>query len=344
MTKQKVYWLCQILGWSTYGLLNFGIYFIQSGKLDAREFIIALSQILFYVFSSHLLRTIIKRKGWSTYPILKLLPLILGSNLALGVANYFFLLLVSFFSGLLVPSVEFRTVNIIFGILGPTAMYCLWSLVYFTYHFFEQHNKNLQYQAVIREAELQQLRSQLNPHFIFNALNSIKALVDDEPKKSKMAITQLSSMFRNTLNAEKKRLVRLEEEMETVRAYLGLESIRYEERLAVRIDLAEETLACMIPPMMLQTLVENGIKHGISKLRNGGKIIISTKSDGDRLVLQIRNYGRLEENQVFEDGHGTGLQNTRDRLKLIYEDRASFRIMNEEEGLVLTEIILPKEY
>ncbi|MCV9388599.1 sensor histidine kinase [Reichenbachiella ulvae] len=344
MTKHKIYWLCQILGWSTYGLLNFGIYFIQSGKLDGREFTIALSQIFFYVASSHLLRTIIKRRGWSTYPILKLLPLILGSNLALGIANYFFLLLVSFLSGLLMVSVEFRMVNIIFGILGPTAMYCLWSLVYFTYHFFEQHNKNLQYQAVIREAELQQLRSQLNPHFIFNALNSIKALVDDEPKKSKMAITQLSSMFRNTLNAEKKRLVRLEEEMETVNAYLGLESIRFEERLAVRIDLEEDTLGCLIPPMMLQTLVENGIKHGISKLRNGGKIIISTKSEGERLILQIRNYGRLEENQVLEDGHGTGLQNTKDRLNLIYEDRASFRILNEEEGLVLTEIILPKEY
>lgn len=344
MTKKTAYWLCQIFGWSAYGFLNFGVYFIQSGRLNGTEFLIAVGQILFYVISSHLLRRIIKQRGWIGLPILRLLPQILGLNLAFGLANYLFLLLISFLSGILVLSVELRTINIMFGVLGPATMYCLWSLVYFTYHFFEEYNKSLQYETKIKEAELQQLRSQLNPHFIFNALNSIKALVDEEPAKSKMAITQLSSIFRNTLTAEKKRFVLLEEEMETVKAYLGLELIRFEERLNVNLDLPDDTLSCKIPPMMMQTLVENGVKHGISKLKKGGKIEVKAHLESDQLVLEIRNTGVLEENRVLEEGHGTGLQNTKDRLQLIYGDRASFIIFNEKENVVLTQIIVPKEY
>ncbi|RJE71308.1 sensor histidine kinase [Reichenbachiella sp. MSK19-1] len=345
MTKRAVYIWCQWLGWSLYGLLNFGIYFIQSGAFSNKELVIAIWQILFYILSSHTLRWVIKRQGWVGYPIVKLLPTILGSTLVLGMINYLLLLTVTWLMmGTVVWSIELRTVNMIFGVLGPAMMYCLWSLIYFTYHFFEQYNKSLQYEAAIREAELQHLRSQLNPHFIFNALNSIKALVDENPIKSKQAITQLSSIFRNTLNSEKKKLVRLEEEMETVRAYLGLESIRFEERLEVTLEVADETLLCQIPPMMIQTLVENGVKHGISKLKNGGTVSLLSQVKGENLVIQIRNSGKYKIEEVHEDGHGRGLQNTKDRLYLIYGDRANLTIDNEDDTTVLTKITLPKEY
>ncbi|UXP33729.1 histidine kinase [Reichenbachiella agarivorans] len=344
MTKQSIYWWCQIMGWSIYGLLNFGIYFFQSGRFDGKEFSIVLLQILFYVLSTHLLRAVIKRGKWVSFRISKLIPVVIASNLLLSVVNYFLLLLVSYLMGILMVSVEFRIINILFGILGPMAIYFLWSLVYFTYQFFEQYNKSLQYEAVIKEAELQHLRSQLNPHFIFNALNSIKALVDEDPLKSKMAITQLSSIFRNTLIVEKKRLVSLEEEMETVKAYLGLESIRFEERLTVALDLDVATLTNKVPPMMIQTLVENSVKHGISKLKNGGKVAVKTYYEGENMILQIRNNGHYNASNTLEKGHGTGLQNTVDRLKLIYENKATLRIFNEEDNVVLTEISIPKEY
>ncbi|MGL1888229.1 MAG: histidine kinase [Reichenbachiella sp.] len=341
MSKSKIYWLCQGFGWSFYGLLNFAIYFFIRGEFVQTELLVVLFQIGFYILSTHILRNVIKRYNWVLFSSLRLIPSIILSDLVLGLFNYVFLIGISYLMGILVLSVELKPVNFIFGVIGPAAMYFLWSLIYFAYHYFEQHNKSLQYEALIKDAELQHLRAQLNPHFIFNALNSIKALVDEDPEKSKHAITQLSSIFRNSLSAEKKRLVRLEEEMNTVHAYLGLEAIRYEERLQVKVDIEESTNYVEIPPMMIQTLVENGIKHGIAKLKEGGVIGLKTYSHMDNVHIQIRNTGVfLPSENIKEKGYG--LENTKERLALIYREEAKFMIGNESDNVVLTEIVIPK--
>lgn len=343
ITKQRAYWLCQIIGWSTWGLLNFAVLLMQSNKVAFTDFFGAFFQVAFYIGSSHFLRSLIKKKQWSTFSSIRLIPRILISNLVLGLVNYFSLILVSFLMGTLMVSVEMKPTHMILGILGPTAMYFLWSLVYFTYHYFEEYNKSLQYQTVIRDTELNNLRAQLNPHFIFNALNSIRALVDEDPKKSKSAITQLSNILRNSLQVDKKKLVLLQDEMATVEDYLSLESIRYEERLNVVWDVSKRTHKIKIPPMMIQTLVENGIKHGISKLKSGGTISVMARIEGDFLVVQIRNSGVYLNNKPSKKS-GYGLNNTRKRIELIYGGLARFTIKNESENTVLTELVLPKGY
>ena len=126
------------------------------------------------------------------------------------------------------------------------------------------------------EIELNNLKSQLNPHFIFNALNSIRALVDENPSKSKQAINQLSNILRNSLASDKKGLTKFEDEIKIVKDYLGLESIRFEERLKTEFEIHPESQKFLVPPLMIQTLVENGIKHGISKLTPGGVIQLKT--------------------------------------------------------------------
>jgi sensor histidine kinase YesM len=341
LTKQKIYWICQIGGWSSYGLFNLAIFSLTSGKIGTYDFIGAVYQIIIYIFSTHGLRWIIKKRGWIVFSSLRLIPLIIFSNLLLGIANYVLLLGLSFLMGTLMLSVEFKTINLFLGILGPAAMYFLWSLIYFTYHYFEQYNKSLKYEAVIRDTELNYLRSQLNPHFIFNALNSIRALIDENPKKSKVAITQLSGLIRNSLQSDRQELVRLEEEIQMVEDYLGLESIRFEERLDTKIEMDQHTKYYKIPPMMIQTLVENGIKHGISKEKNGGFIEVKTFLESDFLFIQIRNTGvYLESHQADKK---FGLSNTRKRLELIYGEHASFHIFNEKENIVLMEILLPRD-
>ena len=199
----------------------------------------------------------------------------------------------------------------------------------------------MQYEAAAKEIELNNLRSQLNPHFIFNALNSIRALVDEDPKKSKNAITQLSNILRNSLMVDRKRLIPFKEELETVKDYLGLESVRYEERLKTRFDLDPKAEDYLIPPLMIQTLVENAIKHGISTLRQGGEVAIKSFINNESLVIQIRNAGQYEngKNKVRE---GYGLVNTRKRLELIYGNQSRFEIKNEDKNTVLTEIVIPK--
>lgn len=333
--------MCQIIGWSFYGFANIFAYFFQSNKLEYGDIAGQLMQILFYIMSTHLLRFVIKKGNWLTISSIKLIPIVITADLLLAVCNYLFLIVVTFSLGTLIPSVESKSVNIIFGILGPFAIYFLWSLAYFTYHYFEQYNKSLKYEAVINEIELNYLKSQLNPHFIFNALNSIRGLVDENPKKSKSAINQLSNILRNSLQMDKKRLISLHEEMETVKDYLALETIRYEERLQVEINIKKDAYPVMIPPMMIQTLVENGIKHGIATLKKGGKISINGKVAGGELLVDIRNTGKYVNGKAI-GGHG--LSNTKKRLDLIFGENAHFSISNELDDRVLTRVKVPANW
>jgi LytS/YehU family sensor histidine kinase len=230
---------------------------------------------------------------------------------------------------------------------GLTSVYAviffLWLVLYFTYHYFDEYNKALKYEASMIEIELKNLKSQLNPHFIFNALNSIRALVDENPSKSKQAINQLSNILRNSLATDKKGLTKFDDELKIVKDYLGLESIRFEERLKTEFDIDPASQNFLVPPLMIQTLVENGIKHGISRLTQGGLIQMKTNVEGRKLRIRIRNSGQLI-NGTRRSERGLGLKNTMQRLKLIYGDDASFRIVNENDNFVLTEIIIPQNY
>jgi LytS/YehU family sensor histidine kinase len=255
----------------------------------------------------------------------------------LAAVMYFLRIPGSILLDMFLPEVIFSAGNIV----GLSSVYVfiffMWSVLYFVYNYFERYNNSLKLEASLKEIELNNLKSQLNPHFIFNALNSIRALVDENPGKSKQAITQLSGMLRSSLTSGREKLTPLKEEIRLVQDYLGLEMIRFEERLRPHYDIDPATENLMVPPLMIQTLVENGIKHGISKLTHGGSIEIGSKILNSDLRIWIRNTGSFKEN---EKNSGTGLANTRQRLMLLYGDRANLTIL-EEGNFVLTEIIIP---
>jgi len=224
--------------------------------------------------------------------------------------------------------------------------YGFWVLLYFVFHFLDNYNTTLRYEAKINEIRLNHLKSQLNPHFIFNALNSVRALVDEDPVKAKSAITQISNMLRFSLMLDKKQVIDLADELATVKDYLALESIRFEERLQVEYHIEEAAYSYKIPPMMLQTIVENAIKHGISNLVKGGLIEIKCREGlEDELYIQVKNSGHYEAQSASkrkeEEGHG--IDNTQQRLALLYGDKASFRIFNSGSQYVTTEIKIPKQ-
>jgi LytS/YehU family sensor histidine kinase len=195
-------------------------------------------------------------------------------------------------------------------------------------------------QASLKEAELNKLKSQLNPHFMFNAMNSIRALIDENPQKAKQAVTQLSNILRQTLTLEKNKLVPFAEEITLVKDYLALEKTRFEERLTYTFEIDEASSQYKIPPMLLQTLVENAIKHGISKLTEGGVVYIYTKHhpESNKLLIAISNSGIYNPEENPQSGYG--IQNTKDRLKFVFADDAHFLIANENH-LVKTEIVIP---
>jgi LytS/YehU family sensor histidine kinase len=186
-------------------------------------------------------------------------------------------------------------------------------------------------ESLVKELELRTIKSQINPHFLFNALNSIRALIDENPRRARTAVTELSNILRSSMQVEKVETVSMENELNIVRDYLALEHIRFEERLKVNYDIDPATLELPVPPMMLQTLVENAIKHGISKSVHGGFINISSHINGLQHEITIQNTGQLCE--TGRDG-GFGLQSTRQRLGLLYKEKASFNIYNVNNHLV----------
>jgi LytS/YehU family sensor histidine kinase len=216
-----------------------------------------------------------------------------------------------------------------------------WILSYTVYHYVEQNRmtelEKIMLKTSMREAEAKVLRSQLNPHFTFNALNSIRALVSEDPKKAQSSITKLSNILRNSLLADRRKTVDLREELKTVEDYLELEKVRYEDRLDYVINAEPQTLYWQVPPMMLQTLVENGIKHGVSKVTKGGKIRIETLLEGNKIRILIHNNGTLGNT----DSGGVGLLNTAERLSILYGKEASFKIYQEDEAMVCAEVVIP---
>jgi two-component system, LytTR family, sensor kinase len=150
--------------------------------------------------------------------------------------------------------------------------------------------------------------------------------------------------LRNSLAVDRIGLTKFEDELKIVKDYLSLETIRFEERLKTEFDIDPSSNTFLVPPLMIQTLVENGIKHGISKLTEGGLVSVKTQVEGQQLKIQIRNSGHYHQyhiNGIKRKG-GLGLKNTAQRLKLLYGENASFKIGNESNTFVLTEIIIPQ--
>ncbi|NNK79859.1 MAG: histidine kinase, partial [Flavobacteriales bacterium] len=201
--------------------------------------------------------------------------------------------------------------------------------------------KNLRLEASQRDLELANLKSQLNPHFIFNAMNSIRALVDEDPGLAKSAVTKLSNILRNSLTSGRKNLVTIQEELNLVKDHLDLEQIRYEERLKVNYDIDKSLLDLKIPPMMIQLMVENAIKHGIARLQEGGQLSIRIQAKGKKAMVSVVNTGRLENHRSQT---GIGLENLKRRLNILYKEKASFQIAEQDDRTVKATITLPKTH
>jgi two-component system, LytTR family, sensor kinase len=340
--KNRLYWSMQMGGWAFYAAVQIvaSILNSTSSEVSAQRVLFLLYEALFCLMVTHGFRYFILKWRWLNFSLPRLIPRAIASVFVLGAIMYLLRIPVSIPLGLYKKEVAFD----LFVFLGQSVFYAiiffLWSVLYFIYNYFERYNNSLKYEASIREIELNNLKSQLNPHFIFNALNSIRALVDENPQKSKEAINQLSNILRTSLTAEKRGLTKFDEEMKMVKDYLGLESIRFEERLHTEFDIAPGSNEFLVPPLMIQTLVENGVKHGIAKLTKGGVIKLSTQIINDELKICIRNSGHYVNGT--DTYSGLGLSNTVHRLKLLYGEAAHFTIINENDNFVLTEISIPR--
>jgi signal transduction histidine kinase len=178
-------------------------------------------------------------------------------------------------------------------------------------------------------ARLQVLRAQLHPHFLFNALHAISTLVDVRPHDARRMLARLGELLRAAVEFSDASEVPLTRELEWIEQYVELQQIRYEEQLDVDVEVAPEAMRAMVPPLLLQPLVENSIKHGVEKHAGGGRIAIAATRAGDTLTLRVRDNGPGPGNAST---NGVGLRNTRARLETLYGDASSVTLRAAEGG------------
>jgi two-component system, LytTR family, sensor kinase len=208
---------------------------------------------------------------------------------------------------------------------------------FFFYHLFrfttiyqDRKQRTLKAETQLQISELENLKKQLNPHFLFNALNSIKALTISDGKQARESIIQLSDLLRLSLNLGEQQRATLSEEIKLAQNYLALEKLRFDNRLMYEFDIQADLDNVLIMPMSLNTLLENAVKHGIGQLKSGGKIITTAFANQGILTIQVENTGSYDPKPKSNEG-GIGLENLHKRLALQYGDKASFTIENENK-------------
>ena len=194
------------------------------------------------------------------------------------------------------------------------------------------------------KSELKALRAQINPHFLFNALNAIASLIHTDPGRADQAVEQLAEVFRYTLRRSDSEWAPLDQELTFARAYLDVEQARFGQRLTCTIDSDHAMPVPLIPSMLLQTLLENAVKHGVSQARGPGRIDVIVRTTVDHVTLEVRNTGPNSETPIVRgrEGEGFGLHSVRERLKGHFGDRASFRLTRDDAaGVTVATIAMP---
>jgi hypothetical protein len=328
----KAYWVCQVAGWSALLLFQTSLVVLvgsvrnpppelaNSSRLSVFFSLAVLAASGFLV--SHLFYLVMRRR-WLHIPLAKAWPRLVAGVAVAAAAQHAINVLVSLCTGHHTRlEDEFRLAAMFISWLVYVFLFSIWLTIYLAVHEFRRRRAAevhaLRLELVVQEAQLRGLRAQLNPHFLFNCLNGLREMIVEDPRRAQTMVMQLSGLLRYSLESDAEQVF-LEDEIQAVKDYLALEAIRFEERLRVRWDIAPESNKVRVPPMLLQTLVENALKHGISRRPEGGEISIRAQVRDSHLQLEVLNSGEPSD-QPSENG--TGLKNARSRLQLLYGDQA----------------------
>ncbi|WP_211372105.1 sensor histidine kinase [Flagellimonas olearia] len=342
----SLYWKCQIIGWGTVSLLWLYIALVRDrfGITDALTNYVL--DIAICIGLTHTYRIFSLKQGWDQLVIQELIKRVVPSILILSVL---FMLLMNVKMSLYIYAYSGRNTfseNLLLWnpvlITGARHM-SIWVLAYHGYKFYAREidtaKKNAQLSVMAKQTQLDNLSAQLNPHFLFNSLNSIKALTLENPKVARRAIDLLSDLLRSSLYGKEHTTITIAEELALVKDYVELEQLRFEERLRIKMEVDDASKDFTIPPLSIQLLVENAIKHGIDQQLDGGTVEISVRTDGNHIIITVKNPGIFSK----KEHTGLGLQNLSERLWLQYGGRSEFKIEAPMEQLIEATLKIPIE-
>ncbi|TGD82618.1 sensor histidine kinase [Hymenobacter wooponensis] len=342
----RLYWHCQLFGWSLYFvvcLCAFG--FMGAASADMVKINLAIAATMLVI--THWLRYHLRANKWEQLPPLPLLGRLLVAHALLSVISQ---VIIGALIILLIKPASDGNPHGWAQFFGYAAnvniLLWLWAGFYFGWHYLTRYKQaevdKWKLATAVQEAEMRTLKSQINPHFMFNGLNNIRALVMEDPLRARDMITHLSDLLRYSIQLNSAEQVPLGRELEIVEHYLQLEALQLEERLTYSLDVDPAALPVQVPPMTLQLLVENAIKHGIAPRPEGGFIRLRAQlaTTTNSLHIEVRSTGQYQPQPGRE---GVGLRNARERMALLYGSSAGLRIANDpaQREVVLAELQLP---
>ena len=288
-------------------------------------------------------RYFIRKLNWRNWSLKKTIIFLIVSTITLTLV----FMLITFSCVLFVNGLHgMTTASFLSSMFSFILILLTWNLIYFSIHYFNNWTlaeiDKWKLDSVMKEAQLGSLKAQIKPHFVFNTINNIRSLILEDEEKAREMLLNFSDLFRYSLKNTNQSKVTLQEELEIVNQYLDLLSIQYEDKLQYKIKVEDGLETYQLPPMILQLLVENSIKHGISQFIKGGMISIEIDAKDEFLNIKVKNSGSLVKASNLEDQLGVGLGNIKKRLDLIYDGNATMK-MTEIENNVVVSIKIPVE-
>ncbi len=339
------FWSVQIFSWGLIASVNTWALLVVKSSVP-KNYIIAKGVLFFIsgVVVTQLIRIYLKKnldfKKIQTPEIKKI-----GVALFFGVLLFITLLLLDLplFNYYNSKTHHITKLEIISTVVNAFIFIFFWILIYLTikilFRMQQARIERLQLQKSLKESQLNTLKGQINPHFMFNSLNNIRGLMLEDVSKSREMITRLSEMLRYSLTKSKLDKIILSEELENVSNYIELSKIQLEERLQYKQKIKPDLLQAKIPPMLIQMLIENAMKHGISDLAKGGIIELFVAKENENLCITVKNTGKLKKETTSTK---VGIKNIQKRLSLLYTNKANFSL-SEKNNQVIAKVIIPFE-
>lgn len=350
-SKALYYWLVQVVVWSLLTSVQLINYFLGNNplKIETWQIVLDTSVILFLsIFFTHQLRVTIKKyiefDNLKITDGFKIIGFLLIAVLLLYLSFTIYIRLVYNFvydrADVFDHPSQSLTNNILF-IVNYGTYFLIWTVFYVAIKGLIELNKSretrMSLENNLKESQLNTLKGQINPHFMFNTLNNIRGLMLEDVSKARQMLTNLSETLRYSLTKSETDSIALEDELEMVESYVDISKIQFENRLKFETQIDPDSLNKQIPPMIIQMLIENALKHGISNLKQGGKVILKTLVGDNELRIEVINSGKLQKNTNTTQ---LGLENIKKRLQLLYGEEASFTL-NEANEEVVAKINIP---
>jgi sensor histidine kinase YesM len=350
------FWACQLVGWSGYSLVTFFSITLLDANFSLPHVAHIALQAVLGILASWPLRPIY-RYTFSRSIRVRVLVAVLAIVVASAIWTALRLVTFMAMSGEVGLWQEFN-----YWYFGSLFVFLSWTVLYYAITYYElfgeehqklveqsilkerEHRQRLQAEYTAREAQLRMLRYQLNPHFLFNTLNAINALVRlDENEKARRMLQGLSAFLRHSLEESDVHDVSLDMELKSLMLYLDIEKARFADRLVVELDIDPQARDARVPGLILQPLVENAMKYAIDPSENGGTVRVCAQASEDTLSLEVSDTGPGIEALDTDMARGVGLRNTLERLGTLYGERYTFSTVNRDPTGLSVKISLPYE-